>query len=393
MYHSLETIDELHLEITNKCNAACPMCDRNYCGGATRPELKLSEWSLKDIDRVISPELVNLRNVLFCGTHGDPMVAKYALEAVTRIKSTTKATVEFYSNASGRTEAWWAEMGKLLSEKKNGADKHYRQNDLGVFSIDGLSDTNGLYRRNTNYDKILTNARAFISAGGIARWDFIVFKHNEHQVEEARSLAKKMGFKQFRVRKTARFNYSPLGPDKWPVYDREGLQEYVIEPPVGDQYRNDEVNKFEQLVDHYGSAQAYFDVAKIDCLYRNKFHRIYVNSEVQVFPCCYLGNDIVPKSKQVFKSGQPQKVPPIREDSISKVFSIYKLGFNDLRKKSWSDILEHSWLREALEKSWNQSLAEGRLMRCARTCGDAYSPILSQSHDQGLQEKSQEANS
>ena len=78
----MHTIEELHIEITNKCNAACPMCDRNFCGGATRPELNLTEWTLDDIATVFDPGLTSLRNVLFCGTHGDPMVAKYSLEAV-----------------------------------------------------------------------------------------------------------------------------------------------------------------------------------------------------------------------------------------------------------------------------------------------------------------------
>ena len=75
----------------------------------------------------------------------------------------------------------------------------------------------------------MENAEAFISAGGRARWDFIVFKHNQHQVEEAEKLANKMGFKQFRIRKTARFNYSPSGADKWPVMDRNKEFEYLVD--------------------------------------------------------------------------------------------------------------------------------------------------------------------
>ena len=39
--------------------------------------------------------------------------------------------------------------------------------------------------------------RAFINAGGRARWDFLIFAHNEHQVDEAEALATKWGFKSF----------------------------------------------------------------------------------------------------------------------------------------------------------------------------------------------------
>ncbi|MCB0366128.1 MAG: hypothetical protein KDD68_12105 [Bdellovibrionales bacterium] len=382
MYHRMHTIEELHIEITNKCNAACPMCDRNFCGGATRPELNLTEWTLDDIATVFDPGLTSLRNVLFCGTHGDPMVAKYSLEAVEYVKSKTKATVEFYSNASGRGKDWWQSLGKLLSSKKK--DDHYRQSDLGIFSIDGLGDTNAIYRRNTNFDKILDSATAFIAAGGIARWDFIVFEHNQHQVEEARALAKKLGFKQFRVRKTARFNYSPLGPDEWPVYSREGELEYTLNPPTDEVYLNKEVNKFEELIRQYGSPDGYFEAAKINCLYRNKFKRIYVNAEARVFPCCYLANDIIPRSGTFLNRDQQLKVPAIRQDTVSKVFSVFEEQFNSLRAHSWQEILSHKWLAGELEKSWVASLANGKLKRCARTCGDAYSPIMSQSHDEKL---------
>ena len=33
----------------------------------------------------------------------------------------------------------------------------------------------------------------YIKAGGVARWEFLVFKHNQHQIEEARQLANELG--------------------------------------------------------------------------------------------------------------------------------------------------------------------------------------------------------
>ena len=51
----------------------------------------------------------------------------------------------------------------------------------------------------------MENAKAFINAGGIARWDFIAFAHNEHQIEEAKALAEQMGFVKFRYKKSNRY--------------------------------------------------------------------------------------------------------------------------------------------------------------------------------------------
>ena len=44
----------------------------------------------------------------------------------------------------------------------------------------------------------------FRAAGGHAQWDFIVFRHNQHQVERAQQLSREWGFSKFQVKKTAR---------------------------------------------------------------------------------------------------------------------------------------------------------------------------------------------
>jgi hypothetical protein len=85
--------------------------------------------------------------------------------------------------------------------------------DYCVFSIDGLEDTNQIYRRNVNWAKLISNATAFIAAGGSAHWDMLVFKHNQHQVEACEQLARDMGFKWFRAKVSKRPLVSRL---EWP---------------------------------------------------------------------------------------------------------------------------------------------------------------------------------
>lgn len=360
----------MHVEITNRCNAACPMCARNDFGGRTKENLNLDEWSKADIDNIFNNQFSNLENVMFCGTHGDPCVAEHSLYAIERIKKTTDATVEFYSNASLRNSEWWYNLGSMLKNKKPN-HWHYRKNDLAIFSVDGLEDTNHLYRRQTNFNKIMENAEAFLKAGGIARWDFIVFKHNEHQVEEAEKLASKMGFKQFRLRKTSRFDYSPDGQDKWRVKNKQGNIEYYLEPP-SEKYRNPQSKKFQELTKQYGTIENYYDSANIECLYKNEFRRIYVNAYAEVFPCCYISDDSYPHVNKIYR------------DTQEKIFKKYKKDFNSLRKNTWDQILNHKWLAFDLENSWSSNLENGKLMRCARTCGKQYSPIKSQSTDKSL---------
>jgi MoaA/NifB/PqqE/SkfB family radical SAM enzyme len=207
MYLNFSEVNDLHLEFTNKCNAACPMCCRNNFGGKVDPHLIPAEWTLELAKKVLCPEFINLNKIMICGTYGDPVMAQQCFEIVQYFKQNSKVKIELFTNGSLRNEAWWSKLGQLLSH----------EGDEVAFSIDGLSDTNHIYRRKTIYEKIIKNAKAFITAGGRARWDFIVFKHNEHQVEEAQKLAAELDFKAFRVRKTSRFFASPDGKDKYRV--------------------------------------------------------------------------------------------------------------------------------------------------------------------------------
>lgn len=112
---------------------------------------------------------------------------------------------------------WWSRIAPLLGEC--------------VFAIGGLQDTHSLYRRGTDFKTVLRNAQAFIRAGGTATWAFVIFKHNEHQVEEARRLSREMGFLSFRLKKTKRFFEAGKLLQKTKVCDKEGNVEYFLGPP------------------------------------------------------------------------------------------------------------------------------------------------------------------
>jgi MoaA/NifB/PqqE/SkfB family radical SAM enzyme len=41
-FNELKTV---HLEISTRCQASCPMCPRKYHGGVENPNLKLADWT------------------------------------------------------------------------------------------------------------------------------------------------------------------------------------------------------------------------------------------------------------------------------------------------------------------------------------------------------------
>ena len=53
--YKYEDIKTIHLEVTQNCQANCPMCDRNQNGGAINPHINLDELSLEDCKKIFLP--------------------------------------------------------------------------------------------------------------------------------------------------------------------------------------------------------------------------------------------------------------------------------------------------------------------------------------------------
>ena len=73
----------------------------------------------------------------------------------------------------------------------------------------------------------MQNAKTYISAGGVAEWKYIIFKHNEHQVNEAEKLANGMGFAKFIKEPSVRHyldNVGELSPEPPSITERESIR-------------------------------------------------------------------------------------------------------------------------------------------------------------------------
>ena len=240
MMYQYKDIKTLHLEVTDKCNAACPMCARNINGGEDNPQLPNVELSRADVEVMFSIDFVKqLDRMYMCGNYGDPIAARDTLEIFQYFRDhNPKMTLSLHTNGSAKTPEWWTKLAHVLGPK-----------GYVVFSVDGLEDTNHLYRQNTVFSKIMSNAQAFIDAGGRARWDYIVFAHNEHQVEEAEALATKMGFEKFQFKKSARFfsNASGVTKEMHQSANRKGMQTTLLQPPTNPKYRNSALQELSKI--------------------------------------------------------------------------------------------------------------------------------------------------
>ena len=81
--YKLDDIKSIHLEITTKCQAKCPMCPRRIQGGRIMPFFDLVEITLDQYKEWIPVKVIkNLQLLLICGNLGDAIVAADTLEII-----------------------------------------------------------------------------------------------------------------------------------------------------------------------------------------------------------------------------------------------------------------------------------------------------------------------
>ena len=272
-------VTEIHLELTDKCQAACPMCPRNWYGGAETSYIRNIEITLEQFKEWFPVAfLKQLKSVHACGNYGDPLLAKDCAEIFEYLEQNTAddCRLAIHTNASLRSKAWWQHIAKVLGTK-----------GMIVFAIDGFAGDHEKYRKHTNWHTIIENAKTFIQAGGYARADSIVFEHNEQRADELKHFLLGIGFAEVDLKTTQRFH----GTTKWPVKNLAGDIEYYISPPTLPQFRESMINLDMDYISRPDVYQRIIDESIIvpDCK-RNK--EIYVDAAGHVFPCCNIAGSI-----------------------------------------------------------------------------------------------------
>lgn len=327
-----EQIDYIQVDHTSRCNLLCSQCSRVH-NGAVNPILPQQELEVEDYKRIFV-ELPKVQEVFFCGNYGDASVSTTFLPSLEYLRSINIPCLKLSTNGSARDISWWKSLAQVLHKPK----------DLVAFSIDGLESTNSIYRVNSSWKKIMENAAAFIEAGGRARWDFIVFSHNEHQVEEARGLALKMGFSAFSVKKTNRILKFADSP---------------VAVPKEAKYIGDAVQKISEVSLEHGSWEKYLETTEVNCRYRRERIGVFLDFQARLWPCCWM-------AAPLFQYDEVEQKP-----YILNLLDRFGYEFNSLRKFSVNEVLNHPWFSRELVKSWKD--VKQKSPTCARYCGSGLS--------------------
>lgn len=312
-------LDYIHIELTTRCNAACPMCLRNINGDMKNTYLQTDDFDIDWLEKIDIP----FGKLTLCGNYGDPIAYPHLFEFIEVWKEKFNTPIIMMTNGGARNTDWWKKLATMTDNKIR-----------VIFGIDGLEDTNHLYRRNVQWNKLMNNAKAFIDAGGTAWWKFIIFKHNQHQIEDAKSLAKQMGFVKFEQIKTNRFE-----GDGFPVLDKNGNTLYKIyEPDISDE-------KFTAKNPNRANKTKKEFTGEIKC-YAKSESSMYIAADGRVYPCCNTGYHYNGPNRREMEIAQETQTP----------YSLTNSKVSEIVNGDFFKGFENSWMHSPYKK-------------CIRTCG------------------------
>lgn len=341
--YKLSEITLLHIELTDKCQAACPMCARNFHGGKTRPFIKNKDITIQQFKEWFPKTfLLQLENFYSCGNYGDPALSTDCLEIFSYVREVnSNVRLAIHTNGGMRNSDWWKKLAKVLGK-----------NSEVVFAVDGLKDTHTLYRKNTNFDKIISNLTAFVSAGGNARVDSLVFAHNQHQVTELENFLLELGVKKVNFFSTQRF----YEMNQFEVQNTKGNVEYFLEPATTERFKKTTILNLEHLVDkQYRKNAIRKAVIEPKCVSENG---IYVDPYGNILPCCWIGSDYLEEPIE-----ETLPIHYLRNISVETT----KLMLDDIGVPNCKDgvLYDDHQFWPTIDNYWN---ADEKCLTCARQC-------------------------
>jgi len=338
---NINDISKVELEITSDCNAACPGCART--DAVRKGILEVTDFSLADLQRMFPPEHCQ-KHFKFCGVLGDPAIHPQFVSMVDYLLE-NNGDIHISTNGAVGTEDMWRQVGRLA--------KKYSKKFHCSFCIDGHKETNHIYRVNTKWSVLERNVNAFVEAAEQERsrgtWVYIVFDHNEHELEIAKAHAKRLGLK-FAIRTGMRNSYhtwvAEIGKKN------EKVKKEITTTGDKEHSKKAQVLELDKFIAKANKTQEETEkvVKSIKCKLIHE-GEIFISAQQKMWPCCFL-SDWDGKNKE----------------NIREKLSEYGSGWNSLKDKSINDILSHPWFDKILEESWDPTHNK-HLARCIRTCG------------------------
>ena len=213
----------LHIELTNRCTLECPACPRTIWKELTKRPITKSDLSIDAFERFMDCDAgQKIEKLVLCGDYGDCI---YYPELFDFIKRFRHKKFDLRTNGSRRTKEFWLQLAELMTK-----------DDTIVFGIDGLEDTNHIYRKNADWSSIMTAVDIMTKSPAQVKWQTIIFAFNQDSLQDIKTFAESKGAEFFAI-KTHRYGNDELVPNTTLVENNYEWQEsfnnndpIVIEP-------------------------------------------------------------------------------------------------------------------------------------------------------------------
>ena len=314
-----------------------------------RSDYLKTDLTLDQIKKIFDNVELDIKMIYYNGNFGDPCIntqvgdiTEYFFKRFPKIQNIGVST-----NGGMQKPEWWANLGKRFPNGKLIID----------FCIDGLEDTNHLYRVGVPYNKAIDNARAFINAGGLANWRWVEFKHNQHQVDIAKKRSADFGFNMFIVNDQGRDDgYVKTGENSFYLIEPADHKNKDFKIPLPEIKNSDhiEYDKFmtSQGLGYYRDKEkSWQEKRTLNCHQHLDREMVYINSVGELYPCCYLGFN----PKTYVLSNQNKQ--------LKEILSKFN---NNLLEVDWNTAIE--WFT-VIEEGWKKdSVKNGMVLGCILNC-------------------------
>lgn len=338
----------VQVEVTDRCNSECPACLRG--NGPLSPYVKNIELRLPYFTDLLGEDFCKKINVwTFCGNLGDPSAA---IDFVSIVKflfdCNPDAIIDIRTNGGARNTKFWEELGTLFKNKKAGGV---------VWSIDGLEDTNHIYRRNVKWNKVWENFNAYFDvAGNRGSWEFLKFGHNEHQISDIQEICNSKGI-ELVIKDPHGFASSSDNVYTMPVYNRiankDNEHEFLYEIMPSTEFlgerkliKSNRINALDitsevsfnyelinQKIKQYPNSTIKCPAKETEYDLNTYGSEIYIDADGKVYPCCFHASRLKTGDYQLNKMYEDidlllSESNPLDKILSNKLFNIVDQGIN-----------------------------------------------------------------
>jgi MoaA/NifB/PqqE/SkfB family radical SAM enzyme len=364
---------QITIEVTSNCQAKCPGCIRHK---VFNPDTDLVSNPPKNLNlsvdvhnSLIDEVYDKIEYLTYDGSFGDSPFHPDFLELVeyAASKCTKLIDLTISTNGSYKTPTFWKSLGEILH-------KYLPTTHHVMFDLDGIdNETQNMYRIATNYDKIIENAEAFISGGGLAVWKMIPFDFNDKLEKKARKLAKQHGFQFFQRNRIQRVEQKAVmialseklnELDKMKDEDEDllNISEELVEKNLKKARNLIKDISIDNSLDAHENLEKAREQIGVTCKWGVN-NRYQISHDGSVWRCCWMNSNYQYKTE--FNAGE--------RETWLRFTKKYNEGWNNLHSNSFNDIINHAFFIKDLEESFSNKFGDDinpKLKVCTTKCSN-----------------------